>query len=688
MRSWPADTIAFGGDYNPEQWPRETWDDDLRLMRKAGITFVTLGVFSWSWLEPAPGKYEFGWLDEALDLLAGAGIAVDLATGTASPPPWFSAAYPQTLPVDQAGNRLWPGSRQAWCPSSTIFTEHATALTRQMAMRYHGHPALARWHVSNEYACHNLPCFCDVCAEGFRGWLRQRYGSLDALNEAWGTSFWSQRYTDFEQVLPPRQTTTFGNPTQAWDFWRYGSDALLRQYDAEHAVLQELSPGVAVTTNFMTMEHFKLLDYARWAEHVDVVSTDHYVVHRPQEEATDPRYDPRAEQSFAADLTRGLAGQRPWMLMEHSSSAVNWQTVNEAKPAGTMLLDSLTHIARGADTLGFFQWRQSRAGAEKYHSALLPHAGEDSARFAETVALGQACARLGEVLGSRVAADVALVWDFACGATCDLHAHPSSAIEYGQVAHDLHAALRQAGVGCDVVHVGPDLQERLAGYPVVIVPTLYACSDETAAAIARAAEGGAQVLVTYFSGIVDLDDRVRLGGYPGAFRNLLGIRVEEFFPLPAGRQLGLDDGSVGTLWSEPVAVGEGTEIVTRYCDGLFTGGAAITRRAVGQGAAWYLASRLDPHGSDLLVRRLLAAAGVEALTLPEGVEVVHRVATSAGDDRLWTFVLNHSEQPTDLADVVPGLRGSDLLTSESVDGSSVVGPRSALVVVPLPGSDA
>ena len=233
MRRWPEDRLAFGGDYNPEQWPRETWTEDVELMARAGVSFVTLGVFSWSWLEPAKGEYEFGWLDDVMDLMAGADIAVDLATGTATPPPWFSHAYPQTLPVDQDGHTLWPGSRQAWCPTAAPYREHALALTTQLATRYHDHPALAMWHVSNEYACHNVPCYCDTCAGAFRVWLRLRYEHLDALNEAWGTAFWSQRYTDWEQVLPPRRTTTFANPTHRLDYARFQSDALLGFFLAE-----------------------------------------------------------------------------------------------------------------------------------------------------------------------------------------------------------------------------------------------------------------------------------------------------------------------------------------------------------------------------------------------------------------------------------------------------------------------
>ena len=667
MRPWPSDVVALGGDYNPEQWPREVWREDVELMQRAGVTFATVGVFSWSWLEPEPGRYEFGWLDEVLDLLDGAGVAVDLATGTASPPPWFSHKYPDSLPVRSDGTRLSHGSRQAYCPSSTVFTEHAVALAEQMARRYHDHPALAMWHVSNEYACHNLPCWCDVCAEAFRAWLMDRHGDLEGLNDAWGTAFWSQRYTAWEQVIPPRVTPTFPNPTQSLDFWRFGSDTLLKQYLAERDVLHALSPGVPVTTNFMTNDHFRLLDYARWAPEVDVVSTDHYVVQQPQGAATDPRYDPRGELAFTADLTRGLAGGEPWVLMEHSTSAVNWQPVNRAKAPGQMLRDSLLHVARGADTLGFFQWRASRAGAEKFHSGLVPHAGTDTKVFREVTRLGEVSARLGELVGSRVEAPVALLWDYGSTRAATLQALPSSAVEPGQVAHDLHAALRSAGVTADVVPPGTDL----SGYQVVLVPTLYLCSDTTAAAVAAAAEAGAQVLVTYFSGIVDEHDQIRLGGYPGAFRELLGVRVEEFFPLPPGSTVKLDDGSTGTLWSE-LMTADDAQVLARYADGPLAGGPALTRRAVGEGAAWYTSTRLDPAGTRALLDQVCAAAGVAAPVRTEGdVEVVRRT-----DDRgRWVFAFNHSDQ-----DATVHLDGHDLVADAPVEGAWML-PAGAVAVV-------
>lgn len=666
MRPWPSDRVAFGGDYNPEQWPRETWDDDMRLMREAGVSFVTLGVFSWSWLEPTKGEYEFGWLDEIMDKLAENGVAVDLATATATPPPWLTTAYPEILPVDREGRTLWAGSRQSWCPSSPLYRDFALSLTDRMAARYHDHPALAMWHVSNEYACHNLPCYCDTCAAGFRSWLERRYTTLGGLNEAWGTAFWSQRYSEWDEVLPPRLSTTFNNPGQVLDYARFGSDTLLDFFRDETEVIRRHSSGVPITTNFMTMSQFRLLDYHDWAPEQDVVSTDHYVV--------DTLEHPRAEMSFHGDLTRGLAGGRPWMLMEHSTSAVNWQPVNLAKPAGATVRDSLTHVARGADALGFFQWRQSRAGSETFHSALVPHAGEDSDRFREVCELGAIAGRLGELVGSTVEADVAILWDYEALWALSGPCLPSTLVDYPAAAHTVHRLLRDRGITCDVVHPGRDL----SAYRVVVVPTLFLVSDGHAAAVRAAAEAGAHVVVTYLSGIVTPDDHVRLGGYPGAFRDLLGVRVEELFPLAAADRVDLVDASgallgAGRVWSEDARTTQpDTEVLVSYGAGPLAGRPAVTRRPVGDGVAWYLGTLADDDVLGPLLGRVVEEAGVRPVAeATPGVELVRR----RSGDRSWLFVLNHTDEDCELA-----ATGHDLVTATDVGPRLRVAAGSTAVV--------
>lgn len=458
MREWPTDRLLLGGDYNPEQWPDETLEDDVARMREAGVTFATVGVFSWALLEPEPGRYETAWLDRVLDRLHEAEIVVDLATATASAPPWFARLHPDAMPVTRDGLRLAHGSRQTWCPSSPDFRRRSLELVRELAERYRDHPALAMWHVGNEFGCHNLMCFCETSAEHFRAWLMTRYDDLDGLNAAWGTSFWSQRYTDVADVVPPRTTTAIPNPTAELDWRRFSSDASLAQHVAERDLLHELSPGVPVTTNFMVGFSFDGLDYWRWAPHQDVISNDHYRgAHLPH---------PEVDLALSADVTRGLAGGDPWVLMEHSTSAVNWQPVNPVKPQGQMLRDSLSHVARGADSVGFFQWRASAAGAEKYHSALLPHAGTDTRRFREVVELGRVLAACAEVAGSRTESRVALVMDYESWWTTDADSVPTVHHRYLEEVRGWYEAAWRAGLTVTGVQADGDL----TGYGVVLAP--------------------------------------------------------------------------------------------------------------------------------------------------------------------------------------------------------------------------
>ncbi|MCO1616634.1 beta-galactosidase [Micromonospora sp. CPM1] len=658
MRNWHGEGIWYGADYNPEQWPEQTWAEDVELMRRAGVNLVSVGIFSWALLQPTPERYVFDWLDRAIDLLHDGGISVDLATATASPPPWLAHRHPETLPRRADGTVLWPGGRQAYCPSSPVFRDHSLALVEAVARRYARHPAVVLWHVSNELGCHNVHCYCDVSAEAFRGWLRERYGDLDSLNAAWGTAFWSQRYHDWAEVNPPRTAPTFANPTQQLDFLRFSSDEQRAQLRAERELLNRLVPQ-PVTTNFMIGTGIKHLDYHSWASDVDVVANDHYLT------AADPQ--PQVNLALAADHTRGVAGGAPWLLMEHSTSAVNWQPRNVAKTPGQMRRNSLAHVARGADGVLFFQWRASRAGAEKFHSALVPHAGPDTKVFREVCRLGADLRALAEVRGSRVDADVAILFDYEAWWGAELDSHPSVDVTYTDRLAALHAALWRAGVTADVVHPSADLSR----YRLVLAPTLYLVRDADADALRRFVEAGGTAAVTYFSGIVDEHDHIRLGGYPGAFRDLLGVRVEEFFPLREGETVRLDDGARADVWTEWLHA-EGAEVLAAYTDGPLPGVPALTRNAVGAGAAWYVGTRLDDDATDRLVARLLAETGVRPpVDAPAGVEVVRRRSA----DRSWLFVVNHTTEPARLA-----VSGVELLGGVRCDGTLEV-PAGEVAVV-------
>ncbi|WP_030985389.1 beta-galactosidase [Streptomyces sp. NRRL S-1813] len=626
--------IHFGGDYNPEQWPEEVWAEDLKLMKAAQVTMVTAGIFSWAEVEPRSGAWDFGWFDRVMDGLAGAGIAVCLATMTASPPPWLSRAHPEILPEDADGRRRWPGGRQHYCPSSPVYRAHAVRLVEQLATRYAGHPALALWHVGNEYGCHTRQCYCDVSADDFRRWLRARYGSVDTLNAAWSTAFWSQAYGDFDEVLPPRTAPTFPNPAQQLDYLRFGDEALRACYLAEKAVLERVTPQVPVTTNLMPQH--KPVDAFAWSAHMDTMALDFY---------QDPYVpDDHIRAGYVFDLMRSARSGQPWMLLEQAPGAVNWRPRNGPKPPGAMRLWSWQAVAQGADAVLYFQWRQSLGGAEKFHSAMLPHSGTDTRIFREVSALGRELASVPGIEGTRSRAEVALLTDWHSWWALELDSKPSTALDHSRIALDHYRPLFEAGVACDVVPP----QRELSGYRLVVAPNLYLLTADDAQRLASYVRDGGQLLVSFFSGIVDAHDRVHPGGCPAPLRELLGLRVEEFWPLDEGRSVAVGDGvrtGRADLWSEVIDL-EGAEALAHFTDGDLAGRPAVTRHAYGRGTVWYVGTRLDAALMRALLDDVRAAAGVAPVLpgLPEGVQATVR----EGAGGRYVFLLNHGARTVEV----------------------------------------
>ncbi|MFC8362287.1 beta-galactosidase [Streptomyces griseorubiginosus] len=651
--------IAYGGDYNPEQWPEEVWAEDVRLMREAGVNMVSVNIFSWALLEPREGEFDFSRLDRILALLHDHGIAADLATPTAAPPAWFFRKHPQALPVDRDGRQLSYGSRQTFCPSSPAYRRAALRIARALGERYGDHPAVVMWHIHNEYGCHNAECYCDTSAQAFRRWLRDRYGDLDALNDAWGTTFWSQWYYDWDEIIPPRTTGAVPNPTHRLDWRRFCSDELLSLYTAERDLLRELAPQIPATTNFMVNFSFEALDYWRWAPELDIVSNDHYL------RSTDPESE--VDIALSGDLVRSLSGG-PWLLMEHSTGAVNWQPVNRAKTAGELRRNALAHVARGADGIAYFQWRAAKAGAEQWHSAMLPHAGTDSQIWRDVVQLGADLGALAEVRGSTTAARVAVVWDWNAHWAVEAESQPSGELRFVDLVRDWYRPLWQAGVAVDFVRPDADL----SGYRLVLAPSLYLVDDAGAANLTGFAERGGTLAVGFHSGAVDANCHVRLGGYPGAFREALGVRTDELFPLLPGESLTLSDGGTASLWSERVALA-GAETVTSYASGPLTGVPAVTRHSYGEGVAWYLATRPDPSTLAALLARICEEAGVQPVLagVPTGVEAVRRT----GADAEYLFLIDHAGSGAE----VPA-EGVELLTGKDVSGWVTVPPGGVAVV--------
>ncbi|MFF5567008.1 beta-galactosidase [Streptomyces sp. NPDC012623] len=629
--------VLFGGDYNPEQWPQEVWSEDIRLMKEAGVNSVTLGVFSWARIEPRPGARDFGWLDRLMDMMERAGIGVLLATPTASPPPWMGARHPETLPRDEDGRTVWWGSRQQFCASSPVYRGYAAALTEDLARRYGSHPALRMWHINNEYCTH---CWCDETARHFRRWLRARHGGLDALNEAWGTAFWSQRYDDWEEIIPPRRAQYMRNPGQVLDFRRFTSDALLECFTAERDIVLRHTPDTPVTSNFMPL--WSGQDAWRWAEEEDVVSVDIYP------DPTDPlggQYN-----AMVGDMTRSQA-RGPWVLMEQAAGPVNWRGVNHPKPPGLNRLWSLQSVARGADAVCYFQWRQSRQGAEKFHSGMLTHAGEQGRTFREIKRIGADLDRLGPyVTGTQVKSEIAVLHDWDSWWADQQDGRPSALLDYTEVVRAWHRALWESNLPVDFARPDHDL----SGFRLVVVPHLYLLGDAAIENLVGYVRGGGTLVSGFLTGVADEDDRVRPGGMDIRLRDLFGIgTVHEWWPLDAGARVECD-GFHASLWSEELELSTG-EAVASYRGGELAGFPAVVRA----GRAWYVSTLPEPEALRGLLARIADGAGVSPTLegLPAGVEAVRR-----GD---LLFLLNHGAKAVVLP--IAGVP-HDVLADRPVDG--------------------
>lgn len=646
---WPQplagqqERIWYGGDYNPDQWPEEVWDDDVRLMKKAGVNLVSVGIFSWAKIETSEGVYDFDWLDRIIDKLGEAGIAVDLASATASPPMWLTQAHPEVLWKDYRGDVCQPGARQHWRPTSPVFREYALKLCRAMAEHYKGNPYVVAWHVSNEYGCHNRFDYSEDAEHAFQQWCEERYGTIDAVNDAWGTAFWAQRMNDFSEIVPPRfiGDGNFMNPGKLLDFKRFSSDALKAFYIAERDALAEITPNLPLTTNFMVSASGSVLDYDDWGDEVDFVSNDHYFI--PGEAHLD-------ELAFSASLVDGIARKDPWFLMEHSTSAVNWREINYRKEPGQLVRDSLAHVAMGADAVCYFQWRQSKAGAEKFHSAMVPHAGEDSAVFRDVCELGVDLNKLSDegILGSRLAKSrVAVVFDYESEWATEHTATPTQHVHHVDEPLAWFRALADQGVTADVVPV----RGAWDGYEMVVLPSVYLLSEETTRRVRDYVVGGGRLVVTYYTGISDEKDHVWLGGYPGTIRDVVGVRVEEFMPMGndftgVPDRLELSNGAVAHDIVDVIgSVDESATVLATFKDNPWTGMdgvPAIVANTFGEGRSVYVGARLGREGLALSLPEILESLGMAEAGGNDG-RVLH-VEREGADGSRFVFSLNRTHE--------------------------------------------
>jgi beta-galactosidase len=641
--------ILHGGDYNPEQFPETIWDEDVELMKETGVNIATLPVFGWGNLQPNEDTWTFDWLDKVIEKLHQGGIKLCLATATAATPPWVDQKYPDILRVDSEGRKVSHGGRHTFCPHSQNFRRVSVGLARKMAERYANHPALAVWHISNEYGNH---CYCENCSAAFREWLQNRYETLDELNFRWNTAFWGQTYTEWSQIEAPIRLGQRTFQGLLIDYDRFQSESILAAYRAERDVVRELSPNIPITTNLMGT--FKPLDYHAWAKELDIVSWDCY----PRRSATPESI------AFSHALMRGLKEGQPWMLMEQTPSQQNWQQYNSLKRPGVMRLWSYQAMAHGADAVMYFQWRRSPGAAEMFHGAVVEHAGTSDARvFREVSQLGSELKALGtSTLGRRVQAQVALLFDWENWWAVEYSIGPSADLKYLPAALSLYKALFDAGITVDVVSPNADLTK----YKLVVAPVLKMVKKGVAEKIEAFVNAGGIFVATYFSGIVDETDRAFPNGYPGPLSTLLGIWVEETDALsPEEKNHAVFAGEDGEVFECGLLCDRiklrGAEALATYDEEFYADEPVVTRNSFGRGAVYYLGSALEEPGLAYLFAKIAKDAKVEPVDLGpavEGVEVVLR-------GNLY-FVLNHNKSEQSI--VLREGKFSDLISGKEFEG--------------------
>ena len=675
--------FLHGGDYNPDQWPPEVWDEDMRLMKRARCNAMTVGIFSWARLEPEEGRFQFGWLDRVMDLLAANGAYAVLATPSAAQPAWMSAKYPEILRVGADRVRRLHGNRVNTCLTSPIYREKCRVVAEQLASRYKNHPALLVWHVYNEYGG---DCHCDLCQAAFRAWLQRKYGTLDALNDQWWTGFWGHVYSDWRQIQSPGGPYGEGAIMGLTLDWRRFTtdqtvDAMLNEID----VLRRCTPDVPVTTNLMGT--YSGLNYWKFAPHLDVVSWDSYPFYHDRE----GDWRTAAGVSFVHDLYRCLKGGKPFMLMESTPSSCNWMPVNKLKRPGVHLLGSLQAVAHGSDTVQYFQWRASRGGGEKFHGAVVSHSGhEDTRVFRDVARVGEVLEKLAPVVGASVQAEVALIYDWENEWAIETAWGPrQQGRDYTGACVSHYLPFWSSGVPVDVI----DMDGDFSRYRLLVAPMLYMLRPGVADRIEAFICRGGTFVTTYWSGIANENDLCFLGGFPGPLRPIVGVWAEELDSLyedescpvipTEGNDLGLEGGYRARLFCERIHA-EGVEVLARYGGQFYAGEPALARNSCGDGEAYYIASRNDDRFHADFYGALIARLGLSSVadaSLPQGVTLQMRT----DGERDYLFALNFTRDAQTVAFGETGL--TDMLTGAPVGAElELPGYGSAVLVRPASGA--
>lgn len=650
-----APHLWHGGDYNPEQWERGDWELDMDLMDQAQVNVATVGVFSWASIEPAEGRYEWGWLDEALDLLASRGKRAILATPSAAMPAWLSKKHPEILRTGPDGVRRRHGERVNFCWSHPEYLDRCRTMSTLLAERYGEHPALVMWHVSNEYggACH-----CERCERRFREWLQRKFdGNLDRLNRAYWTRFWSHRFTEWDQIeIPGGPYGETSMPGLSLDWRRFVTWQVVEFFLNESRPLREHAPGVPVATNMMGT--YPGIDYWKLAEHVDVAAWDSYpcFVDRPIGVSDWHKV------ALQHDLNRSFHPDRPFLLIECSPDSSNWYPVMQLKRPGLHSMEGLLAVAHGSDGVLYFQWRQSRGGIEKFHGAVITHDGRSDTRvFREVASLGASLRSLEGVAGTTVESDCALVYDWENGWAIELAGGPhSERMDYGQTCVAHYGALARLGASIDVVEQGCDFDR----YRLIVAPMLYLLKPGVADRLERFVFEGGTLVCTYWTGIVDENDLLLPGPRPGPLAKVLGIRAEETDGLHEGASVRVRFNQVGCSLEGRVVNAhilcdliqlEGAEQLAAYEGEFYARTPAVTAHRYGQGRAYYVGARLEQHGIDAIVAHAAAEADIRrslGTLLPEGVIARKRL----GGDREYLFVLNLLDSSIEVPVVESGWR--------------------------------
>ena len=652
--------MLYGGDYNPNQWGREVWTEDMRMFADAHINSATVNVFSWAKLQPAEEVYDFSELDDIIEMLSREDYEIVLATSTGAVPAWMARKYPEVERVDYEGRRHKYGQRHNACPNSPIFQKYSAALAGKLAQRYGSNPHIKYWHVNNEYGG---VCYCENCEKAFRVWLRRKYGTLDAVNRAWNTEFWGHTIYDWDEIVAPNALSEGledGRSTFAGiaiDYKRFNSDSMLKNYMDERDAIRQYDTHTAITTNLMGT--YKELDYFKWAKEMDVVSWDNY-----------PAYDtPWSFTAMSHDLMRGLKDQ-PFMLMEQTPSQQNWQPYNSLKRPGQMRAQSYQTIAHGADTIQFFQLRRSIGACEKFHGAVIGHAGtEDTRVFREVQALGAELEQIGtQIMGSRNEAQVGMIFDWDNYWALEYTSGPSIDLKYVEQIHSYYKYFYERNIPVDMIPVDADLSR----YRMIVAPVLYMMKAGMQEALEQFVKNGGILVTTYMSGIVDQSDNVYLGGYPGMLRELAGIWVEEIDALAPGQTNAVRTSSGAQFTCDLVCERihlEGAGQLAVYEQDFYAGEPAVTKNDFGKGAVYYIGTQLEAGGRAMVLD--LACAQAQAASLVPGDTKLEIVCRTKGDKRMY-FVMNFQNESEKLPEKFDGCE--DLLSGAQMTKETSLQP--------------